>query len=141
MCEFASKLDEQARHASDATAQKSRLQSENASLLSQLEEAESQISAFAKVRQQMNAQVEEARRVGEDEARARASLQQQLRNLSGDFGSLKTQFDDEQATKVELQRLLSKAHVEAQQWRFVVVQLIMWGGGILVKFHIHLKFH
>lgn len=86
-------------------------------MLSQLEDAESQISGFTKVKQQMNSQIEDAKRVAEDEARARSSLQQQLRNLNSDFSSLKSQFDDEVSIKADMQRQLSKAHVEAQQWR------------------------
>ena len=65
----------------------------------------------------MNAQVEEARRSAEEEARVRAALGQQLRNLSGDLNAVRGQLDDEAASKCELQKLLAKASGEAQQWR------------------------
>ena len=74
---------------------------------------------FAPIRQQLNAQVDEARRQAEEENRARASLAQQLRNLISDFTVLKSELEDESMQRNELQKMLTKSNVEAQQWRYV----------------------
>ena len=60
---------------------------------------------------------QEARRTAEDEARARSSVVQQLRNLNGDLDSFKAQLDEEQSQKSEIQKLLAKANSEAQLWK------------------------
>ena len=86
-------------------------------MLSQLQESESQVNGFARVKQSLNSQIEEARRAAEDENRARSSLNQQLRNLNGDFATIKCELEEEQARKNELQKLMSKANVECAQWR------------------------
>jgi predicted nucleic acid-binding Zn-ribbon protein len=48
--DLSQKMEETVRHVADLNGQKSKLQSENSHLLAQLEDAESQISAFAKTR-------------------------------------------------------------------------------------------
>ncbi len=55
--------------------------------------------------------------MAEDEARAKCSLAQQLRNLSADYEELKANLDDESSQKNELQKALAKANGEAQQWK------------------------
>ena len=76
-------------------AQKSRLQSENSNLLSQLEESEGRISGFAKIKQQLTAQIEDAKRAVEEEQRSKTTLSQQLRNLAIDVESAKNQTEEE----------------------------------------------
>ena len=85
--------------------------------MSQLEESEAQVRGFAKAKQALSAQVEEARNLAEEEGRVKASLAQQLRNLSGDCEELKASLAEESGHKNELQKALSKANAEAQQWK------------------------
>ena len=103
--ELSSKLDESARSFGDATSQNNRLRAENSSLLAQLSEVESQVGGFGKVKQQLNAAVEEARRQVDEEARAKASLAQQLRNVSGDFAAARGELEEEVARRGELQKV------------------------------------
>lgn len=44
-------------------------------------------------------------------------MQSEVRNLNADLDSLREQFEEEQESKAEVQRQLSKAHNEVQMWR------------------------
>lgn len=44
-------------------------------------------------------------------------MQSEVRNLTADLDSLREQFEEEQESKAEVQRQLSKAHNEVQMWR------------------------
>lgn len=48
---------------------------------------------------------------------ARQKLQSELRNLQTDIDSLREQIEEEQESKADLLRQLSRANAEAQQWR------------------------
>ena len=76
--EITHKLDESIKIQAELSSARSKLQSENGNLLTHLEEAESHISGFAKTKQQLQAQIEEARRIAEEESRSRNSASQQL---------------------------------------------------------------
>lgn len=67
--DMSSKLDESRQVMADQGAQKSRGDQQNAELQRQLEEAESQLSQLAKIKQQLTSQLEEARHNLEDESR------------------------------------------------------------------------
>ena len=69
--------------------------SENASLMAQLDEAQLQIDGIARIRQQYQQQVDEAKRHAEDEARNRMTLSQHLKNMTMDFESVKAQYEEE----------------------------------------------
>ena len=79
---------------------KSKLQSENSNLLTQLEEAESQINGFSKIKQQLQSQLEEARRIADEESRMRSALNQKLRNLTEDLESIKLLYEEEVSIKI-----------------------------------------
>ena len=80
--EITHKLEESIKLNMELSSHKSKLQSENSNLLSQLEEAESHINGFAKSKQQLQSQLEEARRLIEEESRLKNSLSQKLRNIN-----------------------------------------------------------
>ena len=115
--ELSHKLEESVKIQIEISSQKSKLQTENSNILSQLEEAESHISGFAKIKQQLQAQIEEARRLAEDEARSRNSASQQLRSLSQDFESVKQSLEEEVQIKLEYQKTITKITSELQMWR------------------------
>lgn len=117
LVEMGMKLDDSARSLNEITSQKSRLQSENSSLISQLEEAESKCEGMSRAKQQLNAQMEEARNSADEEARARSSLVIQLKNLRSDHDALKSQLDEELMNRSDLQRKLGNASNEAKEWK------------------------
>ena len=104
--EITHKLEDSIKISMELSSQKSKLQSENGHLLSQLEEAESHISGFAKTKQQLQAQIEEARRIAEEESRSRNSASQQLRSISQDYESCKQSYEEEIQIKIELQKTI-----------------------------------
>ena len=115
--EITHKLDESLKVQVELSASKSKLQSENSNLLSQLEEAESHINGFGKIKQQMQAQIEETRRINEEESRTRHALSQKLRNLTEDLESIKSNYEEEISIKIELQKTVVKLTSEVQLWR------------------------
>ena len=89
------------------------------SLLStaQLEEAESQISQLSKLKVSLTTQLEDTRRMADEESRERATILGKFRNLEHDLDSMREQVDEEAEHKADLQRQLSKANAESQMWR------------------------
>lgn len=69
VAELQAKCDEQVRQLADYGGLKSRLQGESGDLLRQLEDAESQINALNRIKQQLSSQLEEAKRNMDDEVR------------------------------------------------------------------------
>jgi len=61
------KADEQARQLAEMASQKSRLLGENSDLNRQLEDAEAQLNATQRLRQQLQSQVEDGKRALDDE--------------------------------------------------------------------------
>ena len=85
LTELSARLEDSARLVSDVSSQRAKLESANNNLVSQLEEADTRFTGFAKVRAQLQAQIEDARRAADEESRAKSALTQQLRNLSQDL--------------------------------------------------------
>uniref|UniRef100_A0A914RNG0 Myosin tail domain-containing protein n=1 Tax=Parascaris equorum TaxID=6256 RepID=A0A914RNG0_PAREQ len=83
----------------------------------QIEDAESQVAAVSRTRQQLTSQLEDLRRQLEQETRERQSLAAQTANFQMECQQLRDTLEEEQDAKTELQRLVSKANAEAQQWR------------------------
>lgn len=48
---------------------------------------------------------------------ARAKFQAEVRNLNSDMDSLRESFEEESESKSDIQRQLSRALADAQQWR------------------------
>ena len=48
---------------------------------------------------------------------ARQKLQSEMRNMHSDLDGIREQLEEEQEARSDLQRALSKANTEAQQWR------------------------
>ncbi|ROT81922.1 myosin heavy chain, isoform N [Penaeus vannamei] len=117
MNEIHSKLDEANRTLNDFDASKKKLAVENTDLLRQLEEAESQIGQLSKIKLSLTNQLEDTRKLADDECRERATLLGKFRNLEHDIDGLREQLDEESEGKADLQRQLSKANAEAQMWR------------------------
>merc|ERR1711970_1653049 len=111
------KLDEANRTLNDFDATKKKLTVENAELLHQLEEVESQNSQLAKMKLTLGAQLDDTSKMAEDEGRERAVILGKFRNLEHDIDGHREQLDEEGEAKADIQRQLAKDTGEAQMWR------------------------
>merc|ERR1719295_1560628 len=93
------KLDEANRTLNDFDATKKKLTVENAELLRQLEEAESQNSQLAKLKITLGTQLDDTRKMAEEEGRERAAILGKFRNLEHDLDGLREQLDEEGEAK------------------------------------------
>ncbi|XP_037787098.1 myosin heavy chain, muscle-like [Penaeus monodon] len=112
-----SKLDEANRTLNDLDASKKKLVVENGDLLRQVEEAEGLINQLNKIKISLSNQLEDTRRLADEECRERATLLGKFRNLEHDIDGLREQLEEESEGKADLQRQLSKSSAEAQMWR------------------------
>ncbi|XP_069168163.1 myosin heavy chain, muscle-like [Procambarus clarkii] len=117
MIELQARLDEANRTLNDFDAAKKKLAVENADLLRQVEESESHIGQLTKIKLSLTNQLEDTRKLADDECRERATILGKFRNLEHDIDGLREQLDEESEGKADLQRQLSKANAEAQMWR------------------------
>ncbi|KAG7174239.1 Myosin heavy chain, muscle-like 14 [Homarus americanus] len=125
--EVQSKLDETNRNLNDYDVAKKKLAVENSDLLHQLEEAESLVGQLSKLKLSLTNQLEDTKKVVDEESRAsealicttseRGTILGKFRNLEHDIGGLREQLDDEGEAKANVQRQLSKANAEALMWR------------------------
>ena len=76
--DLTTELEESKRAFNDLTGAKSKLQSDNTNLVIQLEEAEASIASVNKTKQQLQSQLDAAKRDAEDELRAKKKLQSRL---------------------------------------------------------------
>jgi len=96
---------------------KRKLAAENADLLRQLQELENSASMIAKIRAQLQSQLDEARKVADDEAKERHSLLGKFKNLEHSLDGLKEQLEEESSAKDDIIRQVNKACQEADMWR------------------------
>ena len=84
---------------------------------------------IAKAKQALSAQVEEARNLAEEEGRVKASLAQQLRNLSGDCEELKYEVQLALAVALDapLVEFLLAAGLLALHWASLLLQVSIIG--------------
>ena len=140
MGETQGKLDETNRTLNDFDAAKKKLLIENSDLIRQLEEAESQVSQLTKLKLSLATQLEDTKRLADEESRVsttmtitwkfvwtnfllvscvrqeRATLLGKFRNLEHEIDNIREHLDEETEAKADLQRQLSKANAEAQLW-------------------------
>ncbi len=76
------KLDELARALNEADSSKKKLQVENQDLLRQIDETENAIAALGKAKISLTTQLDDTKRLGDSEARDRASLLARFKNLN-----------------------------------------------------------
>merc|ERR1712223_1552837 len=76
------KLDEMARALTEADSSKKKLQVENQDLCRQIEETENAIAALGKGKISLTTQLEDTKRLGDSEARDRASLLSKFKNMT-----------------------------------------------------------
>ncbi|KAL2101666.1 hypothetical protein ACEWY4_003427 [Coilia grayii] len=115
--EYKTKAEEAQRALTDYTSQNARLLAENGDLTRSLEEKESTISQLNRVKNVGTQQIEELKRLLEEEIKAKNALAHGLQSSRHDCDLLREQFEEEQEAKAELQRCMSKANSEVAQWR------------------------
>merc|ERR1711935_1095816 len=92
------KLDEMARALNEADSSRKKLQVENQDLIRQIEETENAIAALGKSKISLNTQLEDTKRLGDGEARDRASLLARFKNLNSELENLRERIEEESET-------------------------------------------
>merc|ERR1711992_212830 len=111
------KMDEFARALNEADATKKKLQVESQDLTRQIEECENAIGALQKNKISLSTQLEDTKRLGDGEARDRASLLTKYKNLMTEAENLRMRIDEENEKKNDALKGLSKAQAEIQLWK------------------------
>merc|ERR1712112_143128 len=111
------KLDELVRALNEADSSRKKLQVENQDLTRQIEETESAIASLGKNKISLTTQLEDTKRMGDAEARDRASLLSKFKSLNTELENLKDRIDEENEKKSDALKGLSKAQAEVQLWR------------------------
>merc|ERR1712112_64264 len=111
------KLDELARALNEADSSRKKLQVENQDLTRQIEETESAIAALGKTKISLTTQLEDTKRLGDAEARDRASLLSKFKSLSTELETMRERIEEESEKKSDALKALSKAQAETQLWR------------------------
>merc|ERR1711868_95397 len=112
-----SKLDEMARALNEADSTKKKLMVESQDLNRQIEECENAIAALQKNKISLTTQLEDTKRLGDAEARDRASLLTKYKNLMTEAENLRMRIDEENEKKNDALKGLSKAQAEIQLWK------------------------
>merc|ERR1712128_185830 len=94
-----------------------RSMSENSNLYTRLEELLNNVSMLQKVKISLSSQLDDAKRMCEDEAKERQSLLGRFRTIEHEYDGVKEHFDDEMQQKEEAARTLQKLMADANIWR------------------------
>merc|ERR1712020_122218 len=111
------KIDENVNQLCEYENQNRRFTSENANLFTRLEELAGNASMLQKLKIQLNNQLDDAKRMADDEAKERQSLLGRFRTLEHEFDGVKIHFDDEVQQKEDVMRQVHKATGEMDHWR------------------------
>merc|ERR1712001_594403 len=111
------KLDELARALNESDSSKKKLQVESQDLTRQIEETENSIAALQKNKISLTTQLEDTKRLGDGEARDRATLLTKFKNLTTEAENLRMRIDEESDKKNDGLKALSKAQSEIQLWK------------------------
>merc|ERR1739844_234461 len=111
------KLDELARALNEADSTKKKLQVESQDLTRQIEGTDNSIAALQKNKISLTTQLEDTKRLGDGEARDRATLLTKFKNLTTEAENLRMRIDEESDKKNDGLKALSKAQSEIQLWK------------------------
>merc|ERR1712241_1365026 len=106
-----------ARALNEADSTKKKLQVESQDLTRQIEETENSIAALQKNKISLTTQLEDTKRLGDGEARDRATLLTKFKNLTTEAENLRMRIDEESDKKNDALKALSKAQAEIQLWK------------------------
>ena len=110
--ELNKKVEECNLNLGDMEQAKRRLTSENADLLRQLQELENSANLLVKTKAGLVSQLDEQKRIADDEARERSSLLGKYRNMEHEVDGLKSSFNDEVATRILIYFNLSQLSID-----------------------------
>merc|ERR1711990_1011630 len=111
------KLDELARALNEADSTKKKAMVESQDLTRQIEETENSIVALQKNKISLTTQLEDTKRLGDGEARDRATLLTKFKSLTTEAENLRMRIDEESDKKNDALKALSKAQSEIQLWK------------------------
>merc|ERR1712079_19330 len=111
------KMDEFARALNEADSTKKKLQVESQDLSRQIEECENAIGALQKNKISLTTQLEDTKRLGDGEARDRATLLTKFKSLTTEAENLRMRIDEESEKKNDALKALSQAQSEIQLWK------------------------
>merc|ERR1711937_206030 len=83
----------------------------------QMEEVENTIAALQKNKISLTTQLEDTKKLGDGEARDRASILTKYKNLSTEAENLRIKIDEENEKKNDVLKALSKVQAEIQLWK------------------------
>merc|ERR1712198_188083 len=102
---------------SDYDSAKKKTVVENVELLRSVEELDNNNMVLGKVKSTLMAQLEETRKISEDESKERTFILGKYRNLEHEVDLTRGQIEEEGQSKADALRLLSKSVADAQMWR------------------------
>lgn len=117
LSDLQAKYEEGTRTFQEIESSKKKLAIENSELSRQLEDIDTQIATLNKLKISLASQLEDVKRVADEEARERAVLLAKFRTIEHDQDGLREQLDAEAESKADFIRQLAKANAEAQLWR------------------------
>merc|ERR1712076_126883 len=85
--------------------------------MGQLQELENSANMLAKYKAQLTSQLEETKKVADEEAKERNSLLGKFKNLEHEIDGAKEALDEEVGMKEDIARQLNKACSDADMWR------------------------
>merc|ERR1711884_749002 len=90
---------------------------ENVELLRNVEELDNNNMVMGKIKATLGTQLEETKKVSDDEAKERSFILGKFRNLEHEVDLTREQLEEEGQSKADALRMLSKSVGEAQMWR------------------------
>ena len=115
--ELTKKIEEASLTLGDFDVSKRKLTAEDADLLRNLQELENTANMIAKFKAQLQSQLDEAKKVADDESKERHNLLGKFKNLEHAVDGLKEQLEEESSSKIDVLRKVGKASEESELWR------------------------
>jgi len=102
---------------SDFDSSKKKIIVENADILRNIEELDNNNNVLNKVKQTLNSQLAEQKKIADDESKERSFLLGKFRNLEHEVDTTREQLEEETQSKADALRMLSKSVGDSQMWR------------------------
>jgi len=102
---------------SDFDSSKKKIIVENADILRNIEELDNNNNVLNKVKQTLNSQLAEQKKIADDESKERTFLLGKFRNLEHEVDTTREQLEEETQSKADALRMLSKSVGDSQMWR------------------------
>merc|ERR1712212_790897 len=102
---------------SDFDFSKKKVVIENADILRNIEELDNNNNVLSKIKHTLTAQLDEQKKISDDECKERTFLLGKFRNLEHEVDTTREQLEEETQSKADALRMLSKSVGDAQMWR------------------------